>query len=263
LTTDKTDRGGFEVYQRFTRSLDNEILNMDISRCVRGGLFLSVAGVLLLQNSSGKSAQDERGRPQGTLKYHIQTALKEGRREITYVELCDMPSRINSIADILREYSLLRVKVIDKETTISDDIRRWVKLETLEVVRQQNKVDDQPLVEGAPPRFLPLQPSECILIEPGAVATIDGIHVERVGRSDYTLIRGREYLIAAYLESGGKRITPVANHVVDGIFAVTGSTLYPLAPNDRALVREVERVYGNDLERLRLGVRQYQESQKK
>jgi hypothetical protein len=33
--------------------------------------------------------------------------------------------------------------------------------------------------------------------------------------------------------------------------------------NDRALVREVERVYGNDLDRLRLGVRQYQESEKR
>jgi hypothetical protein len=234
---------------------------MDIFRCVRGGLFLSVAGVLLLQNSSGRSAQDERGRPQGILKDQIQTALKEGRREITYIQVCDMPSGINSIADVLRESSLLRVKVVDKETTISDDIRRWVKLEPLEVIHQQNKVDDQPLVAEAPPRFLPLQPSECILIEPGAVATIDGIHVENIGPNDYTLIRGREYLIAAYLESGGKRITPVAG--VDGIFAVTGSTLYPLAPNDRPLVREVERVYGNDLDRLRLGVRQYQESQKK
>jgi len=167
------------------------------------------------------------------------------------------------MADVLRESSLLRVRVIDKETTISDDIRRWVKLEKLEIIHQQNKFHDGPLVEGAPPCFLPLQPSECILIEPGAVANVDGIHVERVGSNDYTLIRGREYLIAAYLESGGKRITPVANAGVDGIFAVTGSTMYPLAPNDRPLVREVERVYGNDLDRLRLGVRQYQESQKK
>jgi len=55
----------------------------------------------------------------------------------------------------------------------------------------------------------------------------------------------------------------VADAGVDGIFAVTGSTLYPLAPKDRPLVREVERIYGNDLDRLRLGVRQYQESQKK
>ena len=236
---------------------------MNIFRCVRGGLFLSVAGLLLLQNSSGRSAQDERGGPQGTLKDAIEAALKEGRREITYIEMCDMPSGINSMADVLREYSLLRVKVIDKETMISDDIRRWVKLETLEVIHQQNKVNDQPLVEGAPPRFLPLQPSECVLIEPGAVATIDGIHVERVGSDDYTLIRGREYLVAAYLESGGKRIIPVADHGIDGIFAVTGSTLYPLAPNDRALVSEVKQVYCNDLDRLRLGVRQYQESQKK
>jgi hypothetical protein len=236
---------------------------MNIFRCVRGGLFLSVAGVVLLQNSSGRSAQDERARPQGLLKDMIQTAKMEGRREITRIVVCSLPTGINSITDVLRESSLLRVKVIDKETTISDDIRRWVKLETLEVIHQQNKVDDRPLLEGAPPRFLPLQPSECILIEPGAVATIDGIHVERVGRNDYTLVRGREYLIAAYLKSGGKRITPVANAGVDGIFAVTGSTLYPLAPNDRALVREVERVYGNDLDRLRLGVRQYQESQKK
>jgi hypothetical protein len=54
-----------------------------------------------------------------------------------------------------------------------------------------------------------------------------------------------------------------ADHGIDGIFAVTGSTLYPLAPNDRALVSEVKQVYCSDLDRLRLGVRQYQESQKK
>ena len=236
---------------------------MDISRCIRGGLFLSITGVLLLQNSSWRSARDESDRPQEPLKYIIQAALNQGRREITQIQVCDMPNGINSIADVLRKYSLLRVKVIDKETTISDDIRRWVKLETLEVLHQQNKVDDQPLVEGAPPRFLPLQPSECILIEPGAVATVEGIHVERFDRNDFTLIRGREYLIAAYLESGGKRITPAANHGgVDGIFAITGSTLYPLAPNDRELVREVKQAYDNNLDCLRLGVRQYQESQK-
>jgi hypothetical protein len=101
------------------------------------------------------------------------------------------------------------------------------------------------------------------LIEPSAVATIDGIHVERWGRDDYTLIRGREYLIAAYLESGGKRISPVANHGIDGIFAVHGTTLYPLAPPDRKLVREVEQVYCNDLDLIRFGVRRYQESEKK
>jgi len=55
----------------------------------------------------------------------------------------------------------------------------------------------------------------------------------------------------------------VANHEVDGIFAVHGSTLYPLASNDQELVREVERVYGNDLDRLRLAVRQFEESEKK
>jgi hypothetical protein len=236
---------------------------MDIFRFVRSALFLSIAGLSLLQNSAGRASQAELNRPQGTLKYHIQAAQREGRREITYIELCDMPSGMNSMAQILAEYCLLRVRVIDKETTISDDIRRWVKLKVLEVIHRQNKLDDKPLVEGAPPRFLPLSPSECILIEPGAVADIEGIHVERQANNDYTLLRGREYLIAAYLESGGKRITPVANHGIDGIFAVHGSTLYPMAPNDRELVREVEQVYCNDLDLIRLGVRQYRESEKK
>jgi hypothetical protein len=66
---------------------------MDISRCIWGGLFLSITGVLLLQNSSGRSAQDERGRPQGRLKDDIQTALKEGRREITDCQRKPLPSR--------------------------------------------------------------------------------------------------------------------------------------------------------------------------
>src|SRR5262249_45791643 len=179
---------------------------MDIFRCVRGGLFLSIAGILLLQNSSGRSAENENGRPQGLLKLDIQRAREEGRREVTYIVTCELPTGINSMAEILAKYSLLRVKVIDKETTISDDIRRWVKLEALEAIHLQKEVDDRPLVEGAPPRFLPLLPSECVLIEPGAVATVDGIHVERLESNDYTLNRGREYLIAACLESGGKRI---------------------------------------------------------
>ena len=236
---------------------------MDIFRFVRSALFLSVAGLSLLQNSAGRGPQVELNIPQEPLKYVIQAARAQGRREITSIEVCDMPNGINSMAQILAKYSLLRVKVIDKETTVSDDIRTWVKLETLETIHRQNKPDDQPLVEGAPPRFLPLGPSECVLIEPGAVATVEGIHVERLSRNDYKLIRGREYLIAAYLESGGKRITPVANHGIDGIFAVHGSTLYPLAPNNRELVREVEQVYCNDLDLIRLGVRQYQESEKK
>jgi len=236
---------------------------MDIIRCVRGGLFLSVTGVLLLQNSSGRGAQDERGRPQGALKYDIQTALKEGRRQITFINSCHMPSGLDSIAKILDKHSLLRVKVIDKETTISDEIVRWVKLEVLEAIHLQNKVDDGLPPEGAPSRFLPLLPSEYLLIEPNGAATIDGIHVEYLESDEYRLNRGREYLIAAGLNDGSKLITPVADRGIDGIFAITGSTLYPLAPHDRPLVREMERVYGNDLELLRLGVRQYQESQKK
>jgi hypothetical protein len=233
---------------------------MDIFRYVRGALLLFIACGFLPQNCAVTAPRGELDRPKDILKYQIEAAKEAGSREIIFIQKCNMPSGINSLAQILAEYSLLRVRVMDKETTISDDIRRWVKLKVLEVIHRQNTVDDEPLVEGAPPCFFPLRPSECILIEPGAAATIDGIHVERLDRNDYTLIRGREYLMAAYLQDGGKRITSLGP---DSIFAITGSTLYPLATYDREVVRDVEQVYGNDLDRIRLSVRQYQELEKK
>src|SRR5882762_1211811 len=103
---------------------DNEVLSMNIFRCVRSALFLFIAGGSLLQSSADRASQVELDSPQEPLNYIIQAAHAAGRREITYISVCDMPSGINSIAQILAKYSLLRVKVIDKKTTISDDVRR-------------------------------------------------------------------------------------------------------------------------------------------
>jgi len=183
----------------------------------------------------------------------IARAKAEGRRELVrIVEV--LPSDVTSIKQVIRDYSLVRVKIKDKETTVSDSdgsLQTWYKLDVLEVLRQQKEIGNtSPLLEYAPGRFLPLLASEGLFHTTGGSVTVDGIVIETLDDDPILLIQGREYLIAGDLED--KIISPVA--MVDGIFRVEGTKLKPLGDKNRRLVGEVERMYNNDLSRLRSDV---------
>src|SRR5215510_14381341 len=117
-----------------------------------------------------------------------------------------------SLEELLRRYSLLRFKVIDAETTVSEpgaDIETWYKVEILETLHQQVKVSDEPPPFETPSRLLPLLPSESLLVMDGGVITVDGITVVReFSTESVELIPREEYLIVGYLKYGGKLITP-------------------------------------------------------
>jgi hypothetical protein len=163
-----------------------------------------------------------------------------------------LPSDVTSIEQVIRDYSLVRVKVKDKETTVSDSdgsLQTWYKLDVLEVLRRQKEIGNSPLLEYAPRRFLPLLASEGLFPTSGGSVTVDGIVIETLDDDPIWLIQGGEYLIAADLTCEGKIITPVA--MVDGIFRVEDTELKPLGLKNRRLVGEVERMYNNNLSRLR------------
>jgi hypothetical protein len=148
----------------------------------------------------------------------------------------------------------LRVKVKNKETIASEpyaEIKTWYKLEVLETVHQQDRIGDDPLPESTPRDFLPLLSSECLMVRPGGTITADGIRVVR--QPQFALDQGQEYLIAVYLDCGGKLIRPVAR--AEGVFAISDSALIPIGSKKHPLVRDVESAYENRLDQLRLDTR--------
>jgi hypothetical protein len=72
----------------------------------------------------------------------IERAKELGRKEVILPPGIDLPSPELSLEELLRDYGLLRVRVIDKETTVSEpyaDILTWYKVEIVETLYEQRK----------------------------------------------------------------------------------------------------------------------------
>ena len=190
----------------------------------------------------------------------IESAKKQGKKEVILPGGIATPTPDLSLEELLRNYGLLRVKVIDKETTIyvstpeipSADIETWYKVEILETLHPQRKVSDEQPPFELPSRLLPLLPSESLMVEQGGVINVDGITVVReVCTEGVVYLPKEEYLIVGYLDYGGKLIRPSSGRA--SVFHVINKRLMS-GQKERRLVREIEEKYGNDLDRLRSGV---------
>lgn len=235
---------------------------MKITHYLALGLVLLVGGAWLWGASVSRqqtAADIQRAKNEGIVRDHhreeIERAKAESKKEIVLPGASIIPSTVTSIEQIMRNHSLLRVKVIDKETTVDDtaDIKTWYKVEVVETLHQQDKISDKPLFDEVPGRFLPLLPSESILIVSGGEITVDGVRIIRMISScgvDYIL--NEEYLIASHLDYGGKVIFPVAQSA--GVFRIENTNLKPLGHKQHKLVREVEEMYDNDIDRFRSDV---------
>jgi hypothetical protein len=190
----------------------------------------------------------------------IESAKKQGKKEVILPGGIALPTPELSLEELLRDYGLLRVKVIDKETTIyspvseipSADIETWYKVEILETLHRQAKVSDEPPPFELPGRLLPLHPSESLLVEQGGEITVDGVMVIRaVSTEGVVYFPKEEYLIVGYLDYGGKLIRLVSGRA--SVFHVINKRLMSGQKKHR-LVREIEERYGNDLDLLRSDV---------
>jgi len=187
----------------------------------------------------------------------IENAKKQGKKEVILPGGIAQPTPELSLEELLRDYGLLRVKVMDTEATVyapvpeipSADIETWYKVEILETLHQQGKVSDEPPPFELPSRLLPLLPSESLMVEQGGVINVDGITVvSEVSTFDVVYIPREEYLIVGYLEYGGKLIRPSSGRAC--VFHIINKRLMSCQKEHR-MVREIEERYGNDLDRLR------------
>ncbi len=227
-------------------------------------LLLSGSGVLLLkyQNPLRQPTEKEKERQKAesiireNFKETIASAKSEGKSVALLPAVREFPIVINSLEELISNSSLLLVKVIDKETMVSEphaEINTWYKLQVVETLQQREPVNDDSLIKGAPSDFLPLQDSECLMVRPGGSITVDGIRVVRsTTEYQFELDLKNVYLIAANLERGGKFIRPSAQSA--GVFLVEGTNLKPLDVRNRLSVIEMKRLYDNDLTRFRSSI---------
>jgi len=184
----------------------------------------------------------------------IESAKEEGKKEVILPPGTDLPGPELSLEELLRDYGLLRVKVIDKETTVSEpygDIKTWYKVEIVETLHHQSQMinGETPPFE-LPSRLIPLLPSESLLVVHGGVVNVDGVKVIRKASTDGNhFIPKEEYLIIAYLDYGGKLIRPVTGRA--GVFRINNGHIKSFGQKEHLLVREIEEIYGNDLDNLR------------
>lgn len=194
------------------------------------------------------------GLVRGKYRTAIESAKEEGKNEVILRPGIDLPTPELSLEELLRNYGLLRIRVIDKETTVSEsnaDIKTWYKVEIVETLHHQSK-----MIRGEPPpfelpsRLLPLLPSESLLVADGGVVTVDGVKVIRkVSTAGNHFIPKEEYLIVGYLDYGGNLIRPSTGRA--GVFRINNGRLKPFGQKEKQLVREIEETYGNDLDNLR------------
>jgi hypothetical protein len=188
----------------------------------------------------------------------IENAKEEGKNEVILPPMINQPIPEQSLEELLRDYGLFRVKVIDKETTVSEpdaDIKTWYKVEIVETLHPQSQmISGEPMPFEAPSRLLPLLPSESLLIVSGGVVTVDGVKVVRkVSTAGNHFIPKEEYLIVARLDYRGELIRRASGR--EGVFRINNGRLKSFGEEEHRLVREIEEIYGNDLDNLRSGVR--------
>jgi hypothetical protein len=185
----------------------------------------------------------------------IDSAKEEGKKEVILPGGIAIPTPELSLEELLRDYGLLRFKVIDQETIVSEpyaDITTWYKVEIVETLHRQRNASDEPPPFELPSRLLPLLPTESLMVVSGGVINVDGITVVReVSTFDVVYIPREEYLIVGYLEYGGKLIRPSSGRA--SVFHVINKRLKS-GQKDHRLVREIEERYGGDLDLLRSDV---------
>src|SRR5215510_10836166 len=229
---------------------------MKLILCLALGLVLLSSGALLWKATRRASRQQTAA--DIVRDFHredIERAKKQGKKEVILPPAIDMPTPPKSLDELLRNYGLLRVKVLDTEPTVSEpyaDFKTWYKVEILKTLHQQVKVSAEPFPFEVPSRLLPLLPSESLLVMQGGEIIVDGVTVVReFSTGSVVLIPREEYLIVGYLEYGGKRISHTGR---GSVFHVVNNRLMS-GHKEHRLVREIEERYGNDLDLLRYDMR--------
>src|SRR5215475_1556386 len=121
---------------------------MKVILCLAIGLVLLSGGAWLWRATRRVAKQQSttailRAKYEGMVRDYyrkeIESAKAEGKKEIVLPPGIDLPSPEQSLEELLRDYGLLRVKVVDTETTVyvsvpeipNADIKTWYKVEIL------------------------------------------------------------------------------------------------------------------------------------
>src|SRR5437763_995064 len=107
------------------------------------------------------AAAQQQPSPEGRLRRAAQHAKAKGVAEIKLPPPIFLPTGVSTVYELIHDYTLLRVAIVDTATTSDDDnIRTWYKLKILETFSLQPSISRGELPAGVPPSFLPIGESE-------------------------------------------------------------------------------------------------------
>jgi hypothetical protein len=185
----------------------------------------------------------------------VRQAKAEGRTEAKLPTPVITPTGVQTIDDVVRNYSVLRVVVIDKVTgDDKTDIQTWYKLKIVETIHPQLSISEESLPPGVPTRLLPVNASETIYVMTGGESAIDGVTVvQHPAEKGLALQNNKEYVGIFFLEYGGRLATPAAASAA--IFEVQNDDLKPQGDEDNELVKNIRFLFKSRLSSLRSEVR--------
>lgn len=181
----------------------------------------------------------------------IQQAKAAGIHEITLPSPLVMKSAVRTVNDLIRDYSLLRVTVVDATTVVDDDnVRTWYKLSVLDVLSRQAQVRQRSLPPDTPRALLPLGGSEVLFVVTGGTAVVDGITVtESPVAAGLVLHKERQYVGGFLLDASGQLVGTAA--LSASLYELNNNEdLTPLGSPEHALVRDFRDYLGNRLSTL-------------
>src|SRR5205085_3126843 len=110
-----------------------------------------------------------------------------------------LPTGLETVTEVIRDYSVLRVGIIDSLiTTDDDDIRTWSKLRILETLSEQPRISEGPLLPNVPLRLLPVKDGEVIYVVSGGSVRIDGITIVQLPPEPGLVLRKDRQFIGAF-----------------------------------------------------------------
>lgn len=215
-----------------------------------------VVGVAILAATGNPWQQKQSAPPERDHYSRIAVAIEQakaaGIHEITLSSPLVMKSAVRTVNDLIRDYSLLRVTVVDGTSVVDDqNVQTWYKLSVLDVLSRQAQVRQRSLPPDTPRPLLPLGGSEVLFVITGGTAVVDGITVtESPVDAGLVLHKDRQYVGGFLLDSSGQLARTAA--LTASLYELNNNEdLTPLGSPEHPLVRDFRDYLGNRLTALR------------
>lgn len=116
------------------------------------------------------------------------------------------PTGVNSLANVLGNYSIIVAQPVSMEITLSEPraVTKWYKLRITETISKQEAVPSEPMPDNVPPDLKNLRVGDLVLAQSGGEVLVDGVHISKRAREGFELNTSQRYLLIVYIQASGQ-----------------------------------------------------------